>query len=39
MVDPALQGSVRELCGDAILSKLFRLDVLLRLHVDELDPL
>ncbi|MDP6823963.1 MAG: response regulator [Dehalococcoidia bacterium] len=39
MVDPSLQGSVRELGGDAILSKPFRLDDLRRLLVDELDPL
>ncbi len=39
MVDPALQGSVRELGGDAILAKPFRLDDLRRLLVDELDTL
>ncbi len=39
MVDPALQASVREFGGDAILGKPFRLDDLRRLLVDELDPL
>jgi two-component system response regulator MprA len=39
MVDPSLQGSVRELGGDAILGKPFRLDDLRRVLVDELDSL
>jgi DNA-binding response OmpR family regulator len=39
MVDPSLQGSVRELDGDAILGKPFRLDDLHRVLVDELDAL
>lgn len=39
MVDPALQGNVRELGGDAILGKPFRLDDLRHLLVDDLDPM
>jgi CheY-like chemotaxis protein len=39
MTDPTLQGNVRALGGDGILSKPFRLDDLRRLLVDELDPL
>lgn len=39
MADPTLQGNVRALGGDGILSKPFRLDDLRRLLVDELDPL
>lgn len=39
MSDPALQGNVRELGGDAILGKPFRLDDLRRLLVDDLEPI
>lgn len=39
MVDPALQGNVRALGGDAILGKPFRLDELRRLLVDDLEPI
>ena len=39
MSDPALQGNVRELGGDAILGKPFRLDDLRRLLVDDLETI
>lgn len=39
MSDPALQGNVRELGGDAVLGKPFRLDDLHRLLVDDLETI
>ena len=36
MVDPAMQGNLRELGGDAILGKPFRLDDLRRTLIDDL---